>query len=151
MKTESSIQPGPVYLDSSALVKIYLPEPESERVDALLRGRRDLLSSDLAVTEIVSAVARRYREGTVSGRLAQQLGGAILQDMDSSMFQRVELGREVFREAERILLSIESVPLRAADSLHLALAVRGEAKSIFTFDARLTEAAIALGLGTVRF
>jgi hypothetical protein len=33
-----------VYLDASALAKLYLPEPESDRLNEFLRGRRDLRS-----------------------------------------------------------------------------------------------------------
>lgn len=137
---------GPLYLDASALVKVYLPEPESDRIDRLLRGRQDLLISDLAVTEIVSAVARRRREGFLKVETAQQMRTAILADMESGIFLRVNLLPKVFREAERILLSSESVPLRAADALHVALALNGEAKSILTFDGRLAAAANIMGL-----
>ncbi len=137
-------------MDASALVKIYLPEPESQRVDKLLRGRTDLMISDLAVTEIVSAVARRRREGTVPPGLAQRIQRAIISDIESTVFQRLDFWPHVFREAERILLSVESVPLRAADALHLAAALSGDAKSVVTFDARLSEAAKIIGLSVVR-
>ena len=32
-----------VYIDSSALVKLYLPEPESDKLDGYLRGRSQFL------------------------------------------------------------------------------------------------------------
>ena len=35
-----------VYLDTSALVKLYISEPESSWLDRALRGRRDLIVSD---------------------------------------------------------------------------------------------------------
>lgn len=66
---------GPLYLDASALVKIYMPEPGSDELDAALQGRDDLVISDLAVTEVISALTRRRREGGfvttvyISGRL----------------------------------------------------------------------------------
>jgi predicted nucleic acid-binding protein len=59
----------------------------------------------------------------------------------------VELISATHREAERLLLSIEAVPLRAADALHLALAVGGDAASLMTYDQRLAEAGRAIGLG----
>ncbi len=52
-----------VYVDSSAVAKLYVPEAESERLDAFLQGRRGLILSDLVITEVLSAVARRKREG----------------------------------------------------------------------------------------
>jgi predicted nucleic acid-binding protein len=45
-----------------------------------------------------------------------------------------------------MLLSVEGVALRAADALHLALAVSGDASSVLTYDRRLASAAGAIGL-----
>ena len=56
---------GPLYVDASALVKLYLPEPESDDLNRALSGRRDLVGSDMAVTEIVSSLARRRRKGEI--------------------------------------------------------------------------------------
>lgn len=136
---------GPVYLDASGLAKIYLPEAESEQVETVLRGRTDLLVSDLAVTEVISAAARRRREGILPKAAAQALRKAILKDLDSQMYRLTELLRETFREAERILLALD-VSLRTADALHLAVALTAEAKTIVTFDRRLSSAAFFLSL-----
>src|SRR5438309_11901459 len=67
-----------VYIDASALAKLYVPEAESERLDAFLRGRVGLMISELAITEVLSAVARRKREGALAPELANQLRGALL-------------------------------------------------------------------------
>ena len=52
---------GPIYCDTSALLKLYFPEPRSADLTRVVEGRDDLLVSDLAVTEIVSALSRRVR------------------------------------------------------------------------------------------
>ena len=141
---ETALAP-PLYLDASALIKLYIPEPESDRLNHALRGRTDLHVSDLAVTEIVSALARRRREGSLPAAVVPRLHGALLAHLESGVFHRVELIAEVHREAERILLSLETVALRAADALHLALAVAAGARSIVTYDRRLAEAARRMG------
>lgn len=141
--------PGPLYCDASGLVKLYLPEPESDHVNAVVEGRRDLMASDLAVTEIVSAVARRRREGSLSAEHAARAHRAILADMESGLFQRIDLTPEVHRQAERFLFATDTVPLRAADALHLALAAAGGAGSLLAFDQRLRDAARAVGLHVV--
>ena len=56
--------PGPVYCDTSALLKLYLPERGSDEFNEAVKGRDDVLVSDLAVTEIISAIARRLRQGS---------------------------------------------------------------------------------------
>ena len=137
---------GPVYLDASALAKLYLPEPESDELDRVLVGRRDLLVSDLAITEIVSAVARRQREGDLERRAARRLYRGLLDDREAGYYQRLALTPSAHREAERLLLFRHEVPLRAADVLHLALALQADARTIATFDQRMGRAADSVGL-----
>ena len=140
------ILPGPLYLDTSALVKLYIPEPESAGLNREILGRRDLLISDLTVTEIVSSLCRRRREGALDTRIVTRLQRAVLNHIEIGVYRRVDLGPAIHREAERFLMSVERAPLRAADALHLALAVSGEAASVLTYDRRLGAAARAIGL-----
>ena len=138
-----------VYVDSSALVKLYVPETESDTLDALLRGRRDLMISELAITEVLSAVARRRREGSLSDEQAYLIRDALLEDAASESFQRLELSPGTHREAERLLLSTHALPLRTLDALHVALALEADAKHILTFDMRMREAAVYAGLSAL--
>ena len=143
---ESSKAAVGVYLDSSALTKLYVPEPGSEPLDRFLRGRRDLMISELSVTEVISAVARRRREGSLGAEQATRIRDAVLSHAASASFRRLNLNPAVHREAERMLLTTESVPLRTLDALHIALALSGGAKGVITFDSRLAEAAAVHGL-----
>jgi predicted nucleic acid-binding protein len=138
-----------VYVDSSALAKLYVPEPESDRLDAFLRGRRDLLISELTITEVLSAVARKRREGMLDVSQASEIRNAILADADSGSFSRLDLSPLVHREAERLLLHVESAALRTLDALHVALAQQGSAATIATYDARMRAAASHAGLRVV--
>ena len=129
-------------------MKLYLPEPGSDEFNAVVEGRDDVLVSDLAVTEIVSALARRLRQGSLARDAVRRLQHAIIGRLDDGVFRRVELTRDVHRRAEHFLLSLTETPLRAADALHLALATSGRAASMASFDARLGAAARAIGLAT---
>jgi predicted nucleic acid-binding protein len=140
---------GPLYLDSSALVKIYLPETGSEALEAPLVGRRDLVVSELAVTEVVSALTRRKREGSLDAAAVTRLHRAVLHDIDAGYYRSLDLAPAIHREAERLLVLFERVPLRAADALHLALAASAGCATVVTFDHRMTEAAPHLGLTSV--
>ena len=138
-----------MYLDASALVKLYVPEAESDRLNRAVEGRRDLLVSDLSITEIVSSLSRRRREGAIDVSVVSRLHRAILGHVEAGAYRRVELMAATHREAERMLLSIEIGPLRAlraADALHLALAASGDASSILTYDRRMAGAGRAIGL-----
>lgn len=134
----------PIYLDASALVKLFVPEPESDALNEALVGAEDVLVSDLALTEMASALGRRTREGRLplaeSRRLyreAEQLAASC---------RRVELTPPIHRRAERLLLSSLEISLRALDALHVAAALDAEAATLVTYDPRLRSAAASQGL-----
>ena len=102
--------------------------------------------SDLAVTELTSAIARRVRDAQLAANQAERVYRRILQDVNAGEFHRAELTAAVHREAERLLMGIgRRVPLRGADALHLALAALAGARVLITFDRSMTTAAKALG------
>lgn len=138
-----------IYLDSSALAKLYVPEPESDTLEAFLEGRRDLMISELAITEVLSAVARRRREGMITAHQALEIRDAVLADADSGSFHRLDLSPVVHREAERLSFHIESVALRTLDALHIAAALLGSATHVVTYDARMRATAMQPGLKTL--
>ena len=135
---------GPVYLDASALVKLLLPEPESDALNRALMQGVEVIVSDLALTETASALGRRTREGLLTQgdsrrlyREAQKLAAAC----------RIAEGTPpVHRRAERLLLTSLNIPLRALDALHVALALDVEAATVASYDPRLRRAASAQGL-----
>jgi predicted nucleic acid-binding protein len=134
----------PIYLDASALVKLLVPERESDPLNQTLLGAEDVVVSDLALTETASALGRRRREQRLlpaeSRRLyreAQKLAAAC---------RRAEITPAVHRRAERLLLAASLVPLRTLDALHVALALEAGAATLVTYDPRLREAASSQGL-----
>ena len=135
---------GPIYLDASALVKLFVPEPESHALNQALVGAEDVILSDLALTEMASALGRRVRQGLLTPaesrrlhRQAEQLAGSC---------RRAELTPPVHRRAERLLLTSRDTPLRALDALHLALALDAAAATLVTYDPHLRDAAASQGL-----
>lgn len=135
---------GPVYLDASALAKLYLPEPDSAALDRALRERRDLTVSDLAVTDLLAALAARRPPKAGSGP-AHEARAALLGDLDAGMYRRAEITPATHRAAERLLASAEP-SLRAGDALHLALAMTAGVATFLSYDGRRAGAARALGL-----
>jgi prevent-host-death family protein len=137
--------PGPLYLDGSALAPLYFPQAESAGLERALRGRRDLTVSDLAASELLSAVARRRRAGELSDAVAARFHAALLADLQAGIYRRAEIAPATHRSAERLLLSM-AVPLRTVDALHLALAMTAGVASMLTFEQELAAGARALGL-----
>jgi predicted nucleic acid-binding protein len=133
----------PVYLDASALVKLFVPEAESDELNHALTGLSDVIVSDLALTEMASALSRRTREQRLTRGEARRL----YQEATKlyAVLHRAELTPPIHRRAERLMLSL-TMPLRALDALHLATALSAEAATVVTFDPRLREAAASQGM-----
>jgi len=133
----------PIYLDASALVKLFVPEPESDDLNRALAGLTNVIVSDLALTEMASALGRRVREQRLTRENARRLYGEASKVRASA--HHAELTPPIHRRAERLMLSL-ATPLRALDALHLATALDVEAATIVTFDPRLRDAASSQGL-----
>ena len=133
----------PVYLDASALVKLFVPEPDSDDLNQALAGLTDVIVSDLALTEMASALGRRTRDQLLTRKEAERLYREASKLHMSS--HSAELTPPIHRRAERLMLSL-AIPLRALDALHLATALDAEAATVVTFDSRLRDAALSQGL-----
>ena len=122
------------YLDSSALVKLAVGEPESAALRRYLRRRRPLVSSALARTEVLRSLLLEGDEAVARGR---------------SVLDRVEL----IRVNDRILnaaATLLPVEVRSLDAIHLATARQLEADLglLVTYDERMLDAANQLGIRT---
>lgn len=141
-----------VYLDTSALLKLYVSEAGTERVvrvaEEAAEGRIVIL--DLTPVEARSAIRRREREGDIVSADADRVLRRI-EDDASALFLVQPSTSAVMEEAARL---IDRYPLRAYDALQLSgcLVVRAGMPEPVTFvcaDARLCEAAASEGLTTL--
>jgi predicted nucleic acid-binding protein len=137
---------GPVYLDASAWVKLYVREAHSNVLNETLLGRTDVFGSDLGATEVASALGRACREGRLDRIAARRLHRKLRHHVASGVVQRLDLTPKAHIEAERLLLAAEGVALRAGDALHLALASLAAIVTVVTYDPRLADAAKSAGL-----
>ena len=135
---------GPIYLDASALVKLFVSEPDSDTLNQALVGAEDVVLSDLTLTEMASALGRRRREGLLTQAESRRLH----RDAEKLAVscRRAELTPPVHRRAERLLLTSREIPLRALDALHLALALDAGAATLVTYDPHLRQAAGSQGV-----
>ena len=138
-----------VYLDTSALIKLYVEEEGTERVVAITDDFDgvQLIILDVTPLEARSAVRRRQREGDISGADADRILERI-EDDTSSCFLVQPSTSAVIEEAARL---IDRHPLRAYDALQLAgcLVIRDIVPGPLTFvcaDVRLCGAAELEGL-----
>ena len=121
-------------MDSSAIVKLVIDEPESAALRRFLGGRGPLVSSALARTEVLRALLLEGEVGITRGR-------SVLASLD------------LIRVNDRVLSAAALLlppDLRSLDAIHLATAQQlGEdLGQILTYDDRMISAAKLLGLKT---
>lgn len=122
---------GAVYLDSSALVKLAVREPESDALRRYLRRRRPWVSSSLARTEVLRALLPGGDDAVAAGR-------------------RVLARCDLVRVNDRVLDlagTMRPPELRSLDAIHLATAqrLRDDITELVVYDERMAEAARQLG------
>lgn len=120
-----------VYLDSSALVKLVVDEPESRALRTYLRREPERLSCGLARTEVLRAVRPL---GPAAVEKARRLLRSInLVRLDDTLLDAAGL--------------LEPFSLRSLDAIHLAAAqlVAPTLHALVTYDRRMADAASALG------
>lgn len=121
-----------VYLDSSAMVKLAVREPESDALRRHLRRRQPWVSSALARTEVPRALLPGGEEAILAGR-------------------RVLARCDLVRVNDRVLnLAGSMLPneLRSLDAIHLATAerIRTDLGGLVTYDDRMAKVAGRMGL-----
>ena len=132
-----------VYLDTSALIKLYVEEEGTAQVMALTEDLDgvQIVILDITLIECRSAVRRREREGDIPGADADRILKQIEEDAAAFLLQPSTSA--IMGEAARL---IDRHPLRTYDALQLAgcLVVRHDVPGPLTFvcaDARLCAAA----------
>ena len=121
-----------VYLDSSALVKLVIAEPESSALRRYLGDEPERASCALARVEVLRAVRRSgSRALTRARRLLQRL-------------HLVQIDEELLDAAA----ALDPKVLRSLDAIHLAAAqlFGGELTAMVTYDRRMAAAAALVDL-----
>jgi uncharacterized protein len=137
-----------LYLDTSALVKRYFLEEQSNELLSSWAQAELIVTSSVAYAETVASFFRKKRESALEEDIIQQVVDAFLLDWKS--FFRVEVTDEL---NEIVLRIVKSYPLRGFDAIHLAAAVliRRSLTDDFLFscfDQRLAQAAREEGFAT---
>jgi uncharacterized protein len=119
------------YIDSSAIVKLAVAEPESAALRRHLSRHRQLVTSALARTEVARALLPSGTEAVARGELVLR------------RIRILRINDRVLSEAGRMI----PVQLRTLDAIHLASArLLGSAvQRIITYDERMAAAARGSG------
>ena len=135
-----------LYLDSSALVKLYVREAHSAEMLALARKSPQWLCHQLGYVEVRAALAAAERLERISAQARSQAVVRFVKDWRH--ISQVQLDDALLERAAELA---EGFGLRGYDSVHLAAANRirdavGEQLVFASFDERLNRAARLIGI-----
>ena len=133
-----------LYLDTSALLKLYIEEPASPEVEGAVDQAEQVATATLALPEAAHALARRASEGSLREEEALEAFQKLKQDWRRIVHP--PLSGTLVQQAARLAWEKKG-QLRGADAVHLATALalstsQGKKKVCFlTYDERLRRAA----------
>lgn len=135
-----------LYLDSSALVKLYVREPGTAELSAFVRKFSPPLPfSSLHELELTHALERRREEGDLSTIGLNQIVGTLDHDLTQGVLARPAAEWSgTFARAIHLLRQHRG--LRSLDALHIGHALEAGAVWFVTYDRRQGKAATAEGL-----
>jgi predicted nucleic acid-binding protein len=129
-----------LYVDSSALMKRYVDEHDSNAAIELMNSDPVLVTSRLTEVEVRRNLARLLNGDTLDAQRQ-----ALSVDLDA--FALVGLDPTTMNEAARIA---EQTLCRSLDAIHLGAAMRsGRTTTVLTFDVRQARAAREVGLNVI--
>ena len=137
------------YFDSSALIKRFVEEAGSKRVEALIEAEPAPATSKVAYAEVHAGLARKLRERGLTPAAHRSVSRTF--DSDWPAYVRVELVDPLLILARDL---VQRRPLRRFDAIHLASALRlrdqiGDEVVFVASDDQLLAAAAGEGLATV--
>jgi predicted nucleic acid-binding protein len=133
------------FLDSSALAKRYIREHGSDRVKQALSRATEAAVSLIGTPEILSALCRLRRQGSISGPQYRDAKKALFRDIEDMSVCNITI--PVVLRAVDLL---EKHPLRTLDALHVACALEWRADLFVSSDRRQISAAAESGLRILR-
>ncbi len=133
-----------MYLDSSVMVKLFAPEPDS-KFFVKLTGGENISSSVLAYTEVYSALLMKQRSGALTAAERSRSWTAFEKKIDERIIELAPFHAALFKKANRIMEQCSpKVALRSLDALHLATCDQLQEWPLCTTDVRMRQAAEVL-------
>ena len=134
------------YWDTSALLKLYVPEDDSGYfLDWIVSSGQPIVSSAIVAVEMACAVYRKESVGDLKGGGALAAYQRFLGDCREGRIVLVPYGEQVFTAAEEIVRlafrRAQPVMVRSLDAIHVASAVTARARVMVATDARLRQVA----------
>jgi predicted nucleic acid-binding protein len=136
-----------IYLDSCALVKLVIAEKETPALERRLSARTDIITSELALTELIRVVRRSCYDSQRNLRVDR----AVLDERVTAAGELLERIDHVIIDTDTLLragMFADDPRLGSLDAIHLvcALEIGPELTSFITYDKALARAVTEKGL-----
>src|SRR5438093_2121800 len=128
------------YWDTSTLLKLFVPEPDSPLFTAHL-SRSAICISQVCQAEMLRAIARKEAEGAIPAMSAETAFGKFLADVSAGRIGVLPFDARI--EAHFRMLGLQlhrrkpPIVVRTLDAIHLATAYLLSADEVVTTDAHL--------------
>jgi len=141
-----------LYIDSSVLVKLYYPEPESKQLaEWIQKQKQPILFTQFHELEMTNAFALKVYRNEISEESFKALQKIIKNDKTSGILKVVNPEwSEVLHEVIKISIRYSSdIGTRSLDIIHVASANILNCDTFLSNDKRQMSAALAIGLNAV--
>ena len=140
-----------IYWDTSALLKLYVSEPDSTYfLDLAADTEHQIVSSVIAMTEVLCALHGMEHRRVLKRGGARRIYEEFLSDSEAGRIVTIPCGPDVAREARQLVELTSRQPagflIRSLDAIHVASAVTSKATFFVATDERLRRAAGLMGL-----
>lgn len=136
-----------IFADTSALVKFYYPETDSDMIEKVLLEAEHIFISSLTIVEMASALWRKVRTGELETDRQALLWNAFLDDLETDKMEMLPLDdRHYVKAADLIKEFGGKYGIKTLDSLHLATAHDLGDTMFLCSDKTLSEVARKMGI-----
>lgn len=141
-----------IYVDPSALLKLYLKEPQSRAMTAWRAKSRDpLLVTHHGRVELINGIGLAAHRGLITESIREAALAALDDDLAQGRYAQADvLWRATLKRAGELSREYTAtLGCRSLDVLHVASALELELRKFLTFDLRQQQLARAVGLKLV--
>ena len=140
-----------VYFDTSALAKWYINESGSDDVEKYIQQHGPVAISDLTIVEMRCLLARRRRDGSLSGDAEVRVLATFQEDVRQKHLICHPLPDKWAEGAVNLVSILTDIPLRTLDAVHLLIASEIQANVVATADRIMTAAAQVMRFSVASF
>ena len=133
-----------IYVDTSVIVSFFILDDQARKARAWAASGARVVLSDWTLTEFTAALSHQVRLGALTD--PERAAAETAFDRWKSRLVVLEVGRDRFDEARGLMRAHPR--LRAADALHLAIAM-SSGLGLATADQDMRDAAVAEGIVVV--